>query len=79
MRDHLLGQVVEQVGMLVVGHVVEIHQPADDVVFQTLLIDAALAQADHIDLLGAQVLDPELVVGRRIVDRRQIQREWLEP
>ncbi len=79
MRNHLLSQVVEQLGMLIVGDIVEIDQPAHDVVFQALLVDTPATETDYIDLLSAQMPNPKLVVRRRIVDCRQIQREWFKP
>jgi hypothetical protein len=58
MLHGLGGQVVEQVGVLVVGNIVEIHQPADDIVFQPRLVDAASAQRHYFALIRAQVLNP---------------------
>ena len=56
--------------MLVVGHIVEVDQPTNDIVFEPLLVDAAAPEADHIDLLGAQMPDPQFIIWRRVVDRR---------
>ena len=78
MPHRLAGQVVEQIGMVVVGDVVEIDQAADHVILQPRLLDAALAQRQHFQLIGAQVLDPQLVGNRRIIQRLQVQGERLE-
>ena len=51
-------EIVEQIGMLVVGHVVEVDQAADDIVLQPLLIDIAGAEADTVDLPRSQMRGP---------------------
>ena len=40
-------KVVKQVGMVVVGDVVKVHQSANNVVFQSLFFDAASAERDR--------------------------------
>ncbi|KFB74667.1 MAG: hypothetical protein AW09_000003 [Candidatus Accumulibacter phosphatis] len=76
---HGLGsQVVEQVGVLVVGNIIEIHQAADDIVFQPRFVEAATAHCNHFQLIGAQVLYPEFVGNRRVPQGIQLQREGFE-
>lgn len=56
---HGLGsQVIEQVGVVIVRNVVEVHQAADHVVFQTSLLDASPAQGNDLQVIRAQVLNP---------------------
>ena len=47
--------------MVVVGDVVEVHQPADHVVLQPRFLDAAAPERHHFELVRAQMLDPKLV------------------
>ena len=37
MRDHLRGDVVQQIGVIVIGNIVEIDQRADDIIFEAKL------------------------------------------
>ena len=38
-------KVIEQLGLLVVRHIVKVHEPPDDVVFQPALLRSALANS----------------------------------
>src|SRR5690606_9627300 len=58
MRDDLLREIVKKIGMLVIGHVVEVDKTADDVILKPLLIYAASTEPDHVDLLRPQMSDP---------------------
>ncbi len=78
MLHDLAGQIVKQVGMGVVRDIVEINEPAHDVILQPRFLNAALAQRNHILLIRAQMLDPKLLRYRRIVERTQIERERIE-
>ncbi len=49
---------VEQVGVVIVGDVVEVHQAADDVVSQSLLFDASDSNGKHLSLARAEILTP---------------------
>lgn len=43
-RYCLRREVVQKIGVVVVRHVVEVHQPADDIVLQSRLFDSAAAE-----------------------------------
>ena len=59
MLHRLRGKVVEQIGMVVVGNVVEIDQAAHHVILQSASSSiAAAAKRQHFELVGAQVLNP---------------------
>ena len=60
------GQVVKQVGMIVIGDVVEVHQAADDVVFQPGLLDPAASQGHHFGSARPEILDPQFLGHRRV-------------
>jgi hypothetical protein len=61
MTDHLAGQVIKQIGMVIVGDIIEIDQPADHVILQPHLFDTAFAQGQDFHLPGAQMLDPQFI------------------
>ncbi len=58
MLDGLPGQLIEKVGVVIVGDVVEVDEAAHQIVFQPGFFDAAASQCHHVALPGAQVLDP---------------------
>ena len=43
----LPGEVIKQIGMFVIGHIIEIHQAADDVILQPRFFDAALSESQN--------------------------------
>ena len=57
-RHGLCCKVVEQVGMVIVGDVVEVHQAADDIVFQSLLLNASDSNGNQLSLACAEILTP---------------------
>ena len=61
-RYDLTGQVVQQLGVVVIGDVVEVDQAADQVVLQPLLRRDASRGADPLLLIGPQVLDEQIAV-----------------
>ena len=58
MFHRLRRQVIEQVGMHVVGNVVEIDESADHIVLQSRFIDAAAAERNHFGSARPQIFDP---------------------
>jgi len=78
MRYRLRGQVVEQVGVLVVVNVIEIHEAADDVVLEPRLLHAAFAEAYHFVGSGAQELHPEFIGYGLKVQTGEVQLECVE-
>jgi hypothetical protein len=71
-------QVVEKIGVAVVGDVVEVDQTADDVVFTPRLVAAPSAKTDELRDAGAQILHPQLVRGRLIVQPPELERKRFE-
>ncbi len=67
MLHGLSGQIVEHIGMSVVGHIIEVHQAADHIIFQPRLFETATAQGNHIPLVCAQMLNPQLIGHRRVM------------
>ena len=51
--DHLCGQVIQQVGMIVIRNVIEIHQAADHVVLKPRFLDAAPPHRQDFQLIRA--------------------------
>ena len=75
---NLASEIVKQVRMCVVRYIVEIDESADDIILQAQLPSASLPHRDHIHLIRAQVLGPELLRYRWIVERIQFERERTE-
>ena len=58
MAHGLGGEIVQEVGVVVVGNVVEVHQAAHDVILEARFLDAAAPKGHDFKLVRAQVLDP---------------------
>jgi hypothetical protein len=50
----LAGQIVEQIRLLVVGHVVEVHQTSNDIVLKAPFLDACVTERQDLMLLGPE-------------------------
>ena len=75
---HLPGQLVEQLGVLVVVDVVEVHEPANQVVFEPLLWDHGVAAAQPETFVALQVLNQDFLGNGLEPDRLRVQVEILE-
>src|SRR5258708_39991458 len=77
--NDLASQVEEHVGIHVIGHIIEINEAHYDEVLQSLFIDATGTKTYDDGFSVAQVLEPEVIAGRCIVERRKVECEGLEP
>ena len=79
MFDRLAGKVIQQIGMIVVRDIVKINQTAHYIILKPSLFTAAFAERQYLELIGAQMLNPELVCHSRVFQRIELERKRLEP
>ena len=79
MTNDLPGEVVEEIGLLFVRHIVKIDQASNNVVLEPALLDAAFSQREDLRGSRPELLDPQLLGNRRVVNCREVQRERAEP
>jgi hypothetical protein len=57
----LRSQIVEQVGMVIVGDVIEIHEARYHIIFQPCLFDTSSPECEHFTFVGPQRLNPQFL------------------
>jgi hypothetical protein len=61
MLDHLAREIVKQISLVVVTHVIKIHQTRDNIVFETAFFDTTFSDAEDFQPVGAKMLNPEFL------------------
>lgn len=79
MAHDLAGEVVQEVGVLVISDVVEVDETAENVVFEPRLGRRAGPEADELGSAGAQVLQPQLIGRRLIIEAARSRLNGLRP
>ena len=60
MPHGLPGKVVEQVGLLVVRHVIKVYEAPDDVIFQPAFLRSSISNRQYLAFVGSQMLNPQI-------------------
>src|SRR5262245_509885 len=78
MSDHMSGEVVKQIGLFVVGDVVEIDQCAHQVILEPLFGARLSVYCKCLSLRRAQALNENVTFDRLKVNSGGVEREWVK-